>query len=124
MLGSHDKPTFRIASPPEFRGESGNWSPEELFVASVEGCHLMTFLAFAEREQLQLLSYESHANGVLEMVDGHFRFTRIVLFPTIVVAKSAREEEVYAMFTRAHQHCLVTNSISSIVEVNPTIILQ
>ncbi len=30
--------------------------------------------------------YRSHANGVLEFVDGDYRFTRIVIFPTIVVA--------------------------------------
>jgi organic hydroperoxide reductase OsmC/OhrA len=123
-LCSGSKPPMRVTAPPEFRGEAGNWTPEELFVASVETCHLMTFLAFAARHQLQLVSYESHANGVLELLDGHYRFTRIVLFPTIVVPKSMDEKEVYALLDESHHHCLVTNSISSIVEVNPTIILR
>ena len=123
-LGSEGKPTLRVTSPPEFRGELGNWTPEELFVASVETCHLVTFLAFARKQRLQLVSYESHANGVLELVDGHYRFTRIVLFPTIVLEPSSNEEVVYAMLNDAHQHCLIANSISSIVEVNPTIVLR
>ncbi len=123
-LCSEGKPTVHVTSPPDFRGELGKWTPEELFVASVETCQLMTFLAFASRKQLQLISYSSHANGVLELVDGHYRFTRIVLFPTIVVAKSVDEDEVYSMVDESHHHCLVANSISSIVEVNPTIVLR
>lgn len=123
-LGSEGKPTLRVTSPPEFGGELGNWTPEELFVASVETCHLMTFLAFARKRRLQFVSYESHANGVLELVDGHYRFTRIVLFPTIVLEPSANEEEVRAMLNEAHPHCLIANSISSIVEVSPTIVLR
>ncbi len=124
VLRSEGKPDIRIASPPEFKGEAGVWSAEDLFVASVESCHLMTFLALASKRQLPLISYESHANGVLEFIDGDYRFTRIVLFPTIVVAKTAKEEEVYAVLRDAHAHCLVANSVSSIIELNPTIVLQ
>jgi len=123
-LASDGKPSFRVASPPEFKGESGVWTPEELFVASVEICHMATFLAYAQRGELSLIAYRSHANGVLEFIDGDYRFTRIVLFPTIIVDQSAKEEEVYAMLRDAHKHCLVANSIASIVEVNPTIMIQ
>lgn len=123
-LASEGKPPVKVASPPEFKGEPGVWTPEDLFVAAVESCHMMTFVSLAQKRQLPLISYESHANGVLEYVDGDYRFTRIVLFPTIVVAKSAKEQEVYAALRAAQEHCLVTNSISSVTEVNPTIILQ
>lgn len=123
-LGSDGKPSFRVASPPEFRGEAGVWTPEDLFVASVEICHMSTFLSYATRRGLPLIAYQSHANGVLEFVDGDYRFTRIVLFPTITVCQTVKEEEVHAMLREAHEHCLVANSIASIVEVNPTIMLQ
>ena len=122
MLSSVGKSSLKVASPPEFKGEAGVWTPEDLFVASVEICQMTTFLAYAERKNLQISSYESHANGVLEFVDGEYRFTRIVLFPTVVISNSVREEDVYALMLEAHEHCLVANSIASIVEVNPTII--
>ena len=32
---SDRKPGFRISIPPEFKGHPGIWSPEDLFVASV-----------------------------------------------------------------------------------------
>jgi len=124
MLLSDGKPSLRVATPPEFKGEGGVWTPEELFVASVETCHMATFMTFAGKHELPVLSYKSHANGVLEFVDGDYRFTRIVIFPTIVVATPAVEAEVYSLLREAQMHCLVANSIASIVEVNPTIMVQ
>jgi peroxiredoxin-like protein len=123
-LSSEGKPTIRISSPPEFKGERNTWTPEEMFVGSVEICHMNTFLAFAERRNVSVLSYCSHANGVLEYIEGDYRFTRIVIFPTITVVSSVAETEVHDILREAEKHCLVANSIASIVEVNPTIMVQ
>jgi len=123
-LMSEGKQTLRVASPPEFKGERGVWTPEDLFVGAVEVCHMTTFLSFAAQRKLQILSYKSHANGVLEHIDGDYRFTRIVIFPTIAVGSDVAETEVHALLREAEKHCLVANSIASIVEVNPTIIVQ
>jgi organic hydroperoxide reductase OsmC/OhrA len=124
VLASDGKPSLRFSAPPEFRGESGLWTPEHMFVACVEMCHMSTFIAFAVKRCLPIVSYESHANGVLEYVDGDYRFTRIVIFPTIIVSSASAEEDVQSTLRDAEKHCLVTNSIASIVEVNPTIIVQ
>jgi len=124
ILTSNGKPSVKVSSPPEFKGKAGVWTPEDLFVASVETCHMATFMAFAARRSITIRSYKSHSNGVLEYIDGDYRFTRIVIFPTIVVESSASENEVHAILREAQKHCLVTNSIASIVEVNPTIITE
>ncbi len=123
-LASDGKPSLCFSAPPEFKGEPGLWTPEHMFVACVEMCHMSTFIAFASKRNLPIVSYRSHANGVLEFVEGDYRFTRIVIFPTIVVSSSSAEEEVQLTLRDAEKHCLVTNSIASIVEVNPTIIVQ
>lgn len=123
-LSSEEKPEIRVSSPLEFNGEPGNWTPEDFFVASVETCHMATFLSFAEKAGMKLNGYKSHANGILEYLDGDFRFTRIVLFPTIVVGKLVNEQDVYTLLDKAHKHCLVANSIASIVEVNPTVVRE
>jgi organic hydroperoxide reductase OsmC/OhrA len=124
ILSSEGKPSIKVSSPPEFKGEPGAWSPEEMFVASVEVCHMSTFLSFAAKAGVPVVSYKSHSNGVLEFVSGQYRFTRIVIFPVIVVSSASRENDVLAVLHEAQQHCLVANSIDSIVEVNPTIMVQ
>jgi organic hydroperoxide reductase OsmC/OhrA len=123
-LAADGRPALCISSPPEFRGEAGLWTPEDMFVGAVEVCHMVTFLSFAAKKELPILSYKSHANGVLEFIDGDYRFTRIVIFPTIVVASTADEGVVHATLREAQKHCLVANSIASIVEVNPTLMMD
>lgn len=123
-IGSEGKPTMKISSPPEFKGERGVWTPEDLFVGSVEVCHMTTFLSFAAQKRMTIVSYKSRANGVLEYIDEDYRFTRIVIFPTITVGKDVVETDVHALLREAEKHCLVANSIASIVEVNPTIIVH
>jgi peroxiredoxin-like protein len=123
-LCSEGKPPMQISTPVEFKGENGHWTPEDMFVAAVEVCHMATFMAYASNKKLPILSYRSHANGVLEYVDGEYRFTRIVIFPTITIANSTVESDVHAILKEAQKHCLVANSIASIVEVNPTIMVE
>jgi organic hydroperoxide reductase OsmC/OhrA len=124
IVSSEGKPSINVTSPPEFKGDTGAWTPEEMFIASVELCTMSTFLAFAARAGVPIVSYRSHSNGVLEFVKQQYRFTRIVIFPTITVSGASREQEVLAVLRDAQQHCLVANSIDSIVEVNPTIVVQ
>lgn len=122
-LSSEGKPSICVSSPPEFMGVSGAWTPEDMFVASVELCHMVTFMSYARARMIPVVSYRSHANGVLEYLDDDFRFTRIVIFPTIEVEGSVAETEVHAILRETQKHCLVANSIASIVEVNPVIMM-
>ncbi|MHB9001974.1 MAG: OsmC family protein [Thermoanaerobaculia bacterium] len=70
----------------EFYGEAGTWTPEDLFVASLEICTMTSFLALAQRHHLPIEEYESHAEGTLESFEGAYRFTRVTLRPRIVIA--------------------------------------
>jgi len=58
---SPGKPSLAVATPPEFKGHEGFWSPEDLFVASVDACVMTTFLALAERAGVSFAAYESEA---------------------------------------------------------------
>src|SRR5215208_1563897 len=66
------KPTFRVASPPEFRGEKNVWTPEDLFVGAIETCLLMTFSAIAQKGDLRIDAYYSESTGQLDFVDGGY----------------------------------------------------
>ncbi len=120
-LSGEQKPDLRVASPPEFKGEAGVWSPEELFVASVDVCTMTTFLAFAKRLQIPLVSYTSMAEGVLEFVDGGYKFTKVILRPTILVSSSEAVEQARRTLHDAHTSCLITNSIFAEVIAEPSI---
>ena len=54
VISCAGKPDIQVATPPEFKGHDGIWSPEDLFVASANICVMTTFLAVAERAGLAL----------------------------------------------------------------------
>jgi len=121
MLSSDGKPAFRVASPPEFKGEEGVWSPEDLLVAAVEACTLTTFVAFALRLNLPVVSYRSSAEGLLEFQEGNYRFTRIFLRPEIVVETAGAVDQTTKTIHDAHEKCLIANSIRAEIIVEPII---
>jgi peroxiredoxin-like protein len=121
LLTSGGKPEIRVSSPPEFKGEAGQWTPEDLLVASVEVCTMTTFIAFSLNKKLPLVSYESAATGTMEFTDGGYRFTRIVLRPAIVVGSDEAIPQAAAILEEAHHACFIANSICGNVVLEPTI---
>lgn len=118
---STDKPEVKISSPPAFKGEAGMWTPEDLFVASVNACTMTTFLAYAHHKNLPLVGYESDAEGLLEHVEGKYRFTKIVLHPHIEVKSEDAIPQARQILEDAHKDCLITNSTTAEVELFPLI---
>ena len=115
------KPDVQVATPPEFKGHEDIWSPEDLFVASANICLMTTFLAVAEREGLTFTSYESVAEGKLELVDGKFQFTTITLKPTITLSANADAAKARELIEKAETNCLISNSMKARVTLEPTI---
>jgi peroxiredoxin-like protein len=115
------KPNVEVATPPEFKGHEGIWSPEDLFVASANICLMTTFLAVAERAGLAFTSYESSAEGRLELVEGKFEFTSITIKPTITLESDADVAKAKELIEKAEAHCLISNSMKATVTVEPVI---
>ena len=123
-LRSESKPDVAVASPPEFKGVPGVWTPEDLFVAALDTCQMTTFLALAARADLPLVSYRSSATGTLEFVEGGYRFTRVSIRPEIVVGQDVSREAVEELVHNAHRACLVGRSVCCGVEVHPEIRME
>ena len=86
-LGAGKLPVIGAGAPPEFKGREENWSPEHLFVASLNTCYTLTLLAIAEFSKIALVSVSSTAKGKLEKVQGGgFQITEIVVKPRVVLA--------------------------------------
>jgi len=121
LISCAGKPDIQVATPPEFKGHEGIWSPEDLFVASANVCVMTTFLAVAERAGLAFTSYESAAEGKLELVDGKFQFTAITLRPTITLATGTEAAKAKELIEKAEANCLISNSMKAKVSLEPTI---
>jgi len=118
-LSSEGKPSLWVSSPPEFKGEAGHWTPEDFFVAAIEVCLMLTFVGLAEKRGLSFDSYESSAEGLLEWGEQSYRFTRVVVSPVITLFDQPSVAAAREVIERAHATCLVANSVSCQVIVEP-----
>ena len=50
ILSCDGKLDINVACPPEFGGHPRIWSPEDIFLASVEICTMTTFLWYVNKE--------------------------------------------------------------------------
>jgi organic hydroperoxide reductase OsmC/OhrA len=113
------KSEIDLGSPPEFRGEAGVWSPEELLVGALNGCLMLTFVAMAQAKGLQFVAYESAAEGLLENVDGKYRITEVSVAPSLVLRSQADLESARTIMGTVEEHCFISNSITAKVKLTP-----
>ena len=81
----------------------------------------MTFLAYSQREELELVRYESDAQGALEFADGRYRFTEVTLRPRLTFKTELDAEIAQMVLEEAHRDCIITNSITAAVKLEPEI---
>ncbi|MFI5305004.1 MAG: OsmC family protein [Nitrospiria bacterium] len=117
MMTITGKPGIEVATPPEFKGHEGIWSPEDLYVASANSCLMTTFLSLADRNGLSFVSYECEAEGVLELVEGKFQMTSIVLKPKIELKDGQDSAKAKDLVMKAEANCLISNSMKTKVIV-------
>lgn len=110
---------IKVATPPEFGGHEGIISPQDLFVSSANACFMTTILGTMKNMGVELISYESEAEGILETVDKLKVFTKIIIRPKIKA--NAGEEQIRLILKHAEKRCLVVNSMKSKVIIEPEI---
>src|SRR5437899_10435409 len=92
MVSALGKPSLEVGSPPEFRGEPGIWTPEDLLVGALNSCLMLTFLALSQSKGLGPLGYVREAEGLLENVDGRYRIQEITDQPRVAVGSHTNLE--------------------------------
>lgn len=117
--------TIDVATPPQFpKGIEGVWSPEHFFTAAVNSCFMTTFLAVAENSKLPFSTFECHAEGKLEKVEGKYLMSEILLKPRLVILSEEDRAKALRILERAEAACLISNSIKSEVRLQPTIVVE
>jgi len=118
-------PDIPVASPPQFGGPGGRWTPEHLFVGSATTCWLTTFLAIAELSKLEFAAVEADAEGVLERGDDRrFSITRIVLRPRVTVRREEDRDRALRIIRKAEESCLVARSMRAAIVLEPEVVVE
>ncbi len=112
---------LRLSSDPAFGGDPDLLNPEQLLVAAASSCQMLSFLAYAGRTRIDVVSYVDEAEAIMPEDDKPVRITEIVLRPRIVIAGEADEARVRRFVERAHQVCFIANSLRTNITIEPKI---
>src|SRR5690349_22985507 len=92
---------FDLSADPHFRGDADLPNPEQLLVLAASSCQLLSFLAVAARQGVDVVGYEDGAVGEMPADARPQRITRIILRPTVSVAGDVDDETVHALLRQA-----------------------
>ena len=116
------KPELQGSADPAFRGDAAKWNPEDLFLAAISSCHMLSYLALCARNGVNVLEYEDRATGVMkEDGKGGGRFEEVLLHPMVVVGAADQVERAIALHERAHALCFIANSCSVPIHHKPEV---
>src|SRR5439155_12501381 len=65
--------------PTEFDGDATSWSPEHLLLSAIGLCLQTTFEAFAARDHVEVLAWQTSVHGTVEKTPHGLAFTKIVV---------------------------------------------
>lgn len=116
------KPLLLGSADPAFLGQKDRWNPEDLLVASLSQCHMLTYLALCARERIVVTAYADNATGTMTEERGNSgRMTEVVLAPVVVIADAAEAERAAELHHDANQACFIANSVNFPVRHEPVI---
>lgn len=120
------KPELHIATPPDFSPESPEllYSPEDLFVAAAVSCYGVSLSGVAKRFHAEFKDFHVTATGTLAKGEYGWEFDQITINVKIIVETEKDQKRMTKAAERAHQYCLVANSMKCPIHLNYEVLLE
>lgn len=113
-----------VSAAPEYLGEPSLANPEEMLVAAISSCFMLTFLAVAATKGITVDSYIDKATGELaKNAEGKMSITDVTLHPEITFPAEQKVETslLRQLLEKAHANCFITNSVKTNVHIKPVL---
>ncbi|MFC7300306.1 OsmC family protein [Cognatiluteimonas weifangensis] len=117
------KPALAGSSDPAFRGDPGRHNPEDLLVAALSTCHMLSYLHMATVAGVVVTAYSDAAEGTMATAGAGGRFTEVVLRPVVTIAADSDPAQALAAHEAAHHACFIASSVNFPVRCEPRIVV-
>lgn len=119
---SEGKPEILGSSDPGFRGDRARYNPEELLVAALSSCHILSYLHLCALNHITVVEYRDAASGLMrENSEGSGEFVQVLLKPIVTVSAGDDRARARELHHEAHRLCFIARSVNFPVEVEPEI---
>jgi organic hydroperoxide reductase OsmC/OhrA len=101
-----------------FRGTPGRWNPEQLLLAALSECHMLSYLHVAVKHGIVVTAYEDAAVGTMNQVGEGGHFTSVTLRPVVTITggDAALADSIHA---EANALCFIAQSVNFPVHHEP-----
>src|SRR5690554_4113362 len=80
------KPELLSSADRAFHGDADRWNPEDMLVAALAQCHMLSYLHSAVSAGVVVTAYEDEAVGTMLQEGKGGRFTEVRLTPRVTIA--------------------------------------
>ena len=113
VIKTDGKAEIQASSDPAFRGDDTKYNPEELLVAALSSCHLLSYLHQCAVAGVVVTAYTDNAIGIMEETpDGGGHFTNVTLNPVVTVKEQSMMEKAKELHHKASALCFIANSVN------------
>ncbi|MEO8067893.1 MAG: OsmC family protein [Flavobacteriales bacterium] len=115
-----NKPDLSGSADPSFRGDPSRHNPEELLVAALSACHMLSYLHVCVKNRVVVTAYTDNATGTMETIGDGGRMTEVVLHPVVSVRDASMVEKAQSLHGEASKLCFIASSVNFPVRHDPT----
>lgn len=124
VVSAEGKHVIEGSSDRPFRGDVDRWNPEEMLLAALSQCHLLSYLHVAAAGGVIVTAYTDAAIGTMEQTaNGGGHFTSATLRPVVTVASADMVDRAMALHPDAAGKCFIAASVNFPVGHEPTILV-
>ncbi|MEO7073522.1 MAG: OsmC family protein [Rhodanobacter sp.] len=116
------KPTLAGSSDPTFHGDAARHNPEDLLLAALSSCHMLSYLHMAVLAGVVVTAYTDVAEATMETAGQGGRFVEVVLHPLVTISAGSDPAKAEAAHADAHHACFIANSVNFPVRCEPRIV--
>lgn len=117
------KPELAGSSDPTFRGDATRHNPEDMLVAALSTCHMLSYLHMATVAGVVVTDYRDAAEGTMVTEGDGGHFTEVVLRPVVTITAASDPARAEAAHEAAHHACFIANSVNFPVRCEPRIVV-
>jgi organic hydroperoxide reductase OsmC/OhrA len=123
LVFAENKPEILASSDPHFRGDKTRYNPEELLVAALSSCHMLSYLHLCAVNGVIVLEYKDNATGTMvENPDGSGQLTEATLNPIVKVKDPSMNTKARELHGPAEKLCFIARSVNFPVHHQPTVV--
>ena len=123
VITASGKESIDGSSDRVFHGNPDRWNPEELLLAALAECHLLSYLHVAASNGVVVTDYSDAATGTMvQTADGGGHFTTVTLRPRVTIS-TGDAELALALHHAASTKCFIAASVNFPVLHEPEIVV-